>query len=89
MIDLTPNMTDEQLDEIMDAMPDEMSEAELCALTLTIFSAYCESEAEIIPALIATIYTFGMSQGLSRKTISAGLRNTADLNDYSQSETIH
>ena len=89
MSDLTTNMTDAQLDAIMDALPDEMSEAELCALTLTMFSAYCERQADIIPALIATIYTFGMSTGLSRETISRGLRVTADLNDTDKPATRH
>lgn len=89
MTKLTTNMTDAQLDAIMAALPDEMSEAEMCALTLTMFSAYCEREADIIPALIATIYTFGMSTGLSRETISRGLRVTADLNDTDKSATRH
>ena len=89
MSDLTTNMTDAQLDAIMDALPDEMSEAELCALTLTMFRAYCEREADIIPALIAAIYTYGMSTGLSRETISRGLRVTANLNDTDKSETRH
>lgn len=89
MTKLTTNITDARLDAIMDALPDEMSEAELCALTLTMFSAYCEREADIIPALIAAIYTYGMSTGLSRETISRGLRVTANLNDTSQPETRH
>lgn len=89
MSKLTTNMTDAQLDAIMLALPDNMSEAELCALTLTMFSAYCEKQADIIPALIAAIYTYGMSTGLSREAISRGLRATANLNDTSQPETRH
>ena len=89
MSKLTTNMTDAQLDAIMLALPDNMSEAELCALTLTMFSAYCEKQADIIPALIAAIYTYGMSTGLSREAISRGLRVTANLNDTSQPETRH
>ena len=89
MTKLTTNITDARLDAIMDALPDEMSEVELCALTLTMFSAYCEREADIIPALIAAIYTYGMSTGLSREAISRGLRVTANLNDTDKSETRH
>ena len=89
MTDLTTNMTDAQLDAIMDALPDEMSEAELCALTLTMFSAYCEKGADIIPALLATIYTFGLSIGMSREAISRGLRTTADMSDTIHTETRH
>ena len=89
MTKLTTNMTDAQLDAIMDALPDEMSEAELCALTLTMFSAYCEKGADIIPALLATIYTFGLSIGMSREAISRGLRVTADLNDTDKPATRH
>lgn len=89
MTKLTTNITDARLDAIMEALPDEMDEAELCALTLTMFSAYCEREADIIPQLIATIYTYGMSTGLSRETISRGLRATANLNDTDKSETRH
>lgn len=89
MTNLTTNITDARLDAIMEALPDEMDEAELCALTLTMFSAYCERQADIIPALIATIYTFGMSTGLSRETISRGLRVTADLNDTDKPATRH
>lgn len=89
MSKLTTNITDARLDAIMEALPDEMDEAELCALTLTMFSAYCEREADIIPALIATIYTFGLSKGMSREAISRGLRVTANLNDTDKSETRH
>lgn len=89
MTKLTTNITDARLDAIMEALPDEMDEAELCALTLTMFRAYCEREADIIQALIATIYTYGMSTGLSRETISRGLRVTANLNDTDKSETRH
>jgi hypothetical protein len=88
MSKLTTNITDARLDAIMEALPDEMDESELCALTLTMFSAYCEKQADIIPALIATIYAFGMSKGLSRESISIGLRKTADLHD-SKPQTQH
>lgn len=89
MTKLTTNITGDRLDAIMDALPDEMDESELCALTLTMFSAYCEKEGDIIPQLIATIYTYGLSTGLSREAISRGLRMTADMNDTIKPDTRH
>jgi hypothetical protein len=75
------NMTGEHLDAVMSAMPDDMDKSELCALTLTIHSAYLSTQVEIISALISTIYTYGMSQGISNEAISRGLRLSADLHD--------
>ena len=79
--DLSPNMTPEKLDEIMSTLPENMDEGELCALTLTIHNAYMDSPSDIITNLIATIYSFGMSIGLSHNSISEGLRHTADMQD--------
>jgi len=79
--DMTPNMTPEKLDEIMAALPETMREAELSALTLVIHNAYLEGPTEIINNLIAAIYSYGMSVGLSYPTISEGLRRTADMQD--------
>jgi len=79
--DLSPNMTPEKLDEIMSTLPEDMEEAELCALTLTIHDAYIDSPSEVITQLIATIYSFGMSIGLSHSSISEGLRRSADMQD--------
>jgi hypothetical protein len=78
---LSPNMTDAHLQAVMDAMPDELSEAELCALTLTLHSAFLETQVEIISALISMVYTYGASQGISNEAISHGLRLSADLHD--------
>jgi hypothetical protein len=78
---LSPNMTDKHLDAVMSALPDELSEAELCGLTLTIYSAYMDEPAEIITNLIATIYSYGMSVGISQGSISEGLRRSASLHD--------
>jgi hypothetical protein len=72
------NMTDAHLDALMDVLPDEMSEAELCALTLTIYSAYLDDAAGVISSLIVAIYTYGETRGLSAEAISFGLRRTAD-----------
>lgn len=78
---MSPNITGEKLDEIMAVLPDKMEEAEISALTLTIHNAYLEEPAEIINNLIATIYSYGMSIGLSYPSISEGLRRTADMWD--------
>lgn len=75
------NMTGEHLEAVMAAMPDNMDVSELCALTLTIHAAYLDTQVEIISALISTVYTYGMSQGISNEAISRGLRLSADLHD--------
>jgi len=74
-------MTDEHLKAIFDALPKEMDEGELCALTLTLHSAFLDKPHEIIRSLISMIYTYGASQGISGETISRGLRLTADLHN--------
>lgn len=78
---MSKNMTEAHLDAVMSALPPEMDNSELCALTLTIHSAYLETQVEIISALISTVYTYGMSQGISSEVISRGLRFSADLHD--------
>ena len=77
--DLSPNMTPEKLDEIMATLPENMDEGEICALTLTIHNAYMDGPGEIIHNLITTIYSYGLSIGLSYDAVSAGLRHTADM----------
>lgn len=86
--DLSPNMTPEKLDEIMLTLPENLDDGEICALTLTIHNAYMDSPSEIITNLIATIYTYGMSNGLSRESISEGLRRTADMTDEEHREEM-
>ena len=87
---LSPNMTDDHLQAVMGAMPDELSEAELCALTLTLYSAFIDDPAEIISELLTAIYCFGESRGMSKKTISIGLRLSADMHDAKQTkQTAH
>jgi hypothetical protein len=75
------NMTEKHLADVMAALPDNMSEGELCALTLTVYSAYVNDPADVISSLIAAVYTYGQTQGMSSKTVSAGLRMSADLHD--------
>lgn len=79
--DLSPNMTPEKLDEIMATLPENMDEGEICALTLTIHNAYMDNPGKIINNLLTTVYSYGLSIGLSYETISAGLRHTADIYD--------
>jgi hypothetical protein len=78
---LSPNMTEDKLKALLDALPDEMDEGELCATTLTIYSIFMDDPAQIISELIATIYTLGQTSGMSRKDISFVLRASADAYD--------
>ena len=78
---ISPNMTEEHLAAVMAALPDKMDEGELCALTLTVYSAYVNDPADVISSLIAAVYTYGACRGMSSKTVSAGLRMSADLHD--------
>lgn len=78
---LSPNMTEKHLEAIFDALPKEMDEGELCALTLTLHSAFLDKPQETIANLIATIYTFGMTEGLPTAAISEGLRGAAQIYD--------
>lgn len=82
---LSPNMTNEHLKAIFDALPEEMDEGELCALTLTLHSAFLDKPQDIITNLITTIYTFGMSQDLPTAAISECLRGAAKLHDEDHS----
>jgi len=72
-------MTPEKLDEIMATLPENMDEGEICALTLTIHNAYMDNPGKIINNLLTTVYSFGLSIGLSYDAVSAGLRHTADM----------
>jgi hypothetical protein len=85
---ISPNMTEEHLDAVMAALPDNMEEEELCALTLTIYAAYQDDPAEVISSLITSIYTYAETRGFDRKTVSKALRLMADVND-TKSETQH
>jgi transcriptional antiterminator len=78
---MSPNMTEKHLKNIFKALPKEMDEGEISALTLTIHDAYLDEPAELINNLIATIYSYGMSVGISHLSISEGLRRTADIQD--------
>ena len=87
---LSPNLTEEHLQAVMEALPDELSEAELYALTLTLYSAFIDDTPKIIHELITAIYCFGESNGMSQKTISLGLRMTAEMYEATQTkQTAH
>jgi len=83
---LSPNMTDAHLQAVMDALPDELNEAELCALTLTLYSSFIDDTAEVISELVTAIYCFGESKGIGSDMISLGLRMTADMHDAKKSK---
>jgi len=74
-------MTEDHLDAVFDALPKEMSSGELCALTLAVYSTYLEDTGEIMTELVSTIYTLGISSGISRESVSEGLRRIADMYD--------
>ncbi len=78
---ISRNMTEKHLADVMAALPDKMDEGELCALTVTVYSAYKDDPADVISSLIAAVYTYGACRGMSSKTVSAGLRMSADLHD--------
>jgi hypothetical protein len=84
------NMTQEHVDAVMDALPDELNVGELCALTLTIYSAFLDDPIEVTSELINVIYIYGESRGISRDKISLALRLTADMDDQQQrKQTTH
>jgi hypothetical protein len=79
-------MTEKHLKDVFKALPEKLDDGELCALTLTLHSAFIETPQEIITNLISTIYTYGASQGISSEAISYSLRLTADLHDIKQTK---
>ena len=78
---LSPNMTEEHLDAVFKVLPENLSNGELCALTLAVYSTYLEEPGDIMAELISTIYTLGISWGISRESVSEGLRKMADMYD--------
>ena len=88
MSELSPNMTEKHLQAVIDTLPDQMDDAELCALTLTIYSVYRDDAAEVISSLISTIYAYGQIRGLDSRVVSMKLRRMADMHD-SKPQTQH
>jgi len=66
------------LDGLMAALPKELSEAEISALTVTLYNSYEVDAADAISSLLVAIYIIGETNGLSRSFVSAGLRKAAD-----------
>lgn len=85
---ISRNMTEKHMKAVMAALPDQMDEGELCALTLTVYSAYQDDPVEVITSLIAAIYTYGAAKGFSTEAMSSGLRMSADLHDEDP-DTMH
>jgi hypothetical protein len=83
---MSKNMTEAHLDAVMSALPDDLDEGELCALTLTIYSAFIEGHAAIISELVTAIYCVGETSGMSRSNISRALREMAALWDLRQDD---
>jgi DNA-binding transcriptional ArsR family regulator len=79
-------MTDKHLDAVMSALPDDLDEGELCALTLTIYRAFVGDHASIISELVTAIYCVGEISGMSRSNISRALREMTALWDLRQND---
>ena len=71
-------MTQKMLDGLMAALPKEMSEVEISALVVTLYTSYGVDAVDTISSLLAVIYIIGETNGLSRSFILAGLRRAAD-----------
>lgn len=74
-------MTQKNLEDIFDALPEKMDAEEVSALTLTIHSAFIKNPREIITNLVASIYTYAQTQRIPYESISEGLRASADVYD--------
>lgn len=83
------SVTDEDFIAIIEAMPDEMDDHEVCAMILSICTAYIDDDYKVMSMLMSAIYTYGDAIGAPREKISATLRKTADLYDSKQKPTKH
>lgn len=83
------SVTYEDFIAIMEAMPDEMDDHEVCAMILSICTAYIDDDYKVMSMLLSAIYTYGDAIGAPREKISATLRKTADLYDSKQKPTKH
>lgn len=83
------SVSEEDFIAIMEAMPEEMDDGEVCAMILSICTAYIDDDAKVISTLLSAIYTYGNAIGAPREKISASLRRTADLYDNKQKPTKH
>lgn len=83
------SVTDDDFIAIMEAMPEEMNDHEVCAMILSICTAYIDDDSKVMSMLLSAIYTYGDAIGAPREKISATLRKTADLYDSKQKPTKH
>ena len=83
------SVSEEDFNAIMDAMPEEMDDGEICAMILSIMTAYIDNDAKVVSLLLSAIYTYGDAIGVPREKISASLRKTADLYGSKQKPTRH
>lgn len=83
------SVSDEDFMAIMDVMPEEMDDHEVCAMILSICTAYIDDDAKVMSMLLSAIYTYGGAIGAPRERISATLRKTADLYDNKQKPMKH
>ncbi len=83
------SVSEEDFDAIMAAMPEEMDDSEICAMILSICTAYIDNDVRIASLLLSAIYTYGAAIGVPQEKISASLRKTADLYDSKQKPKKH
>lgn len=83
------SVTDEDFAAILNSMPEEMDDGEVCAMILSICTAYIDDHSGVMSLLVAAIYTYGDAIGAPRGKISESLRKTADLYDSKQKPTKH
>ena len=89
---MSKNMTEAHLDAVMSALPNEMEEGELCALTLTIYSAYNNDTVAISAALLKNFQTYAMSRGVPVENVALALHMAADAmgeNENNNKQTTH
>ena len=83
------SVSDEDFMAIMDAMPERMDDHEICAMILSIITAYIDNDAKVMSLLLSAVYTYGDAIGAPREKVSDALRRTADLYDSKQKPTKH
>lgn len=75
------SVSEEDFDAIMDAMPERMDDHEICAMILSIITAYIDNDAKIMSLLLSAVYTYGDAIGAPREKVSDTLRRMADLGE--------
>lgn len=83
------SVSEEEFEAIMDAMPERMDDSEVCAMILSIMTAYIDSDTKIMSLLLSAVYTYAAAIGVPREKVSASLRRVADEHDRKQKPTKH